>query len=279
MNQDKAREFFSALYEGSLEPALKQSVESRLRSDPELQADYSAFVSTMEDLRVLPDEDIAVPVFLSDRISTRLEQEIARRPRKAPAYAGWLRGLAFAVLGAAAVGGAILSFRSSGRSSMANALPNASPDQPTFTLNGTSVVLNYHPGAQRTVVVSSGVTERELQRFPMEPGSPSHPFENRLAGTALFQIQVLGVPNSYLLAVPGTGGSQPNAATGTVRDFAVALATRYRMPVVLHAADTSKRFAWKLEEPDADSAAASVLQSEPFVVEERESGILFIGDR
>ena len=50
MNHDKAREFFSAYYEGTLESGLRQQLEARFRADAHLKADYAAFVETIEAL-------------------------------------------------------------------------------------------------------------------------------------------------------------------------------------------------------------------------------------
>jgi hypothetical protein len=284
MNQDKAREFFSALYEGNLEPGLRYSLETRLRNDPGLQADYSAFASTMDDLQTLPNEEIEVPIYLSDRIATRLEQEMARRSVGRPIWGSLIRGVIFAGLAGAALIGAVLSMRSSGATSVANPFPTAAQDQPSFSVNGSSVLLNFRPGASKTVVVSSAMTDREIQRFVVDGTSPAHPFENKLAGTAVFDVQVLGDSPAYILALPGAvddGGSTTGkpATVGTVRDLAAALAHRYRLPVVVHAADTSKRLSWNLEGLDPNRAAASALAGEPYVVDQRESGILYISDR
>ena len=43
MNANKAREFFSAYYEGSMDRAIRQTFERRLNSDSELHAEYKAF--------------------------------------------------------------------------------------------------------------------------------------------------------------------------------------------------------------------------------------------
>ncbi|AIE86203.1 hypothetical protein [Fimbriimonas ginsengisoli] len=280
MNQDKAREFFSAHYEETLEPGLRQTLEQRLRNDANLQADYAAFVETMQELEALPREEIEIPIFLSDRIATRLDEERARKTIRVPVWSLWIRGLAFSGLAAVAITGAVISMQSRGPVANAGIVGSTTGDaQPTFSGAGSTVSMSFRPRSEKTVIVSSGVTGRELQRFTATGDSPAHPFENRLAGTALFQIQLQGEKDSTLLALPGSGASSAASGMGTIRDFAVAIADRYHMPVILSTRDDQKRLSWKLDGADPREAASAVLKDQEFVVDQRGNGVLSLMDR
>src|SRR5581483_925490 len=100
MNQEKAREFFSAYFEGVLEPGLKQSFEARLAADAMLQADYAAFSETMGELRTMPEEEIEAPIFLSDRVATRLDEVFVKgSPRGIfGSWQTWPKAIGFAAL-------------------------------------------------------------------------------------------------------------------------------------------------------------------------------------
>jgi anti-sigma factor RsiW len=279
MNKDKAREFFSAYYEGNLEPGLRQAFELRLNNDSALQADYSAFVETMGELETLPTEEIEIPLYLSDRIASRLEEERERHAKRTPVWSLWLRGLAYSGLAAAALAGAFLSFGSRGQVSGASIVDASADGQPTYSGGGSTVTLSFRPHDERTVVVSSAVTGRELQRFTVNASSPAHPFENQLAGTALFQIEISGERGATLLALPGRGSTAGSNGSGTVRDFAVALADRYHVPVLLRSQDDQKRLSWKLEGSDPREAANEVLKGQELSIDQRSNGILNLSDR
>ena len=69
MTNDKAREFFSAYHEGTLEPGLCASLERRLEGDASLQAEYAAFAETVESLNSMRFESVEIPAYLGDRIA------------------------------------------------------------------------------------------------------------------------------------------------------------------------------------------------------------------
>jgi len=280
MNHDKAREFFSAYYEGALDAGVRQALDQRMSVDPALRSDYAAFAETMRVLDRIDQEDVAVPIYLSDRIATRLEQEREKSGRRAPTLGVWLRGLAFAGLGAAAITGAVLSFGS--RSSLSSAgIVSAGPEgsQPTFSGAGSSVTMNYRPHDDRAVIVFSGTSNREVQRFTVDADAPSHPFENRLPGTALFRIEVPMDHFTALLAIPGPSGGAVASGSGTVRDFTVALASRYHVPVLLRTTDDQKRLTWKLQGSDPREAATAALKDFDVAVDQRVGGMINLSDR
>jgi len=280
MTQDKAREFFSAYYEGTLEPGLRQAFEHRLTSDSTLQADYAAFAETMEELDLLPHEEIEIPMFLNDRIAQRLQPERDRKRNRVPVWTVWLRGLAFGSLATAALAFAFISVNHQGGGTANASLgdPGAG-DRVSFVTKGSDLVMDYHPSAEKTVVVSSGISGKEMRRFTVNSSAPMQPLKNAQAGTALFQIQVLGQTGSTLVAVPGTQTHYVNSGDGSMSDFAVALADRFRTSVVVRVSDPTDHVAWKFDGTDVRRAADSALKDTPYMVDQPETGILNIMDR
>jgi len=279
MTQEKAREYFSAYYEGTLEPGLRQAFEHRLSSDLTLNADYAAFTETMEELDLLPHEEIEIPMFLNDRIAARLEPERARKRDRVPVWTVWLRGLAFGSLATAALAFAVISVNNHDNVAKASFVDAGAGDRVSFSSRGTNLVMDYHPSAERTVVVSSGINGKELKRFSADSSAPSQPFDNPQPGTALFQVQVLGQTGSTLVAVPGTESHAAVSGDGTMSEFAVALAERFRTSVIVRISDPTDHVAWKFEGTDVRRAADSALKDTPYMVDQREAGILNIMDR
>ncbi len=280
MNHDKARDFFSSYYEGSLEGGLKQSFELKLSTDASLQGDYAAFVETIRELDTLRFEEIAIPVFLSDRIATRLEQ-VQEKPKFGfPVWSNWLRGFAVTGLAAAAIVFALPFFNSNKGASTADLVASGSNlDQIRFKVDGSKLVLQYQPSNPKTLVISSPTTGKEIQRFDLNSQRVESPIENSLANPAIFKIQPIGDKNSSLVAVPGQSPSKAKTGEGSVQDLSLALAGHYRIPVVIEAADVTHRVSWNFSTSDVRVAANQAVANEGFSVDQRPDGLVVILDR
>ncbi len=283
MTNDKAREFFSTHYEGTLDLGLQQSFEQKLRTDSELMADYAAFVETMNELDAMRYEEIEVPQYLSDRIATRVEQVADKGRGLAPAWTNWLRSLALGTAATAAIAFAFVSVQNmqvSGDVATASMVGNTvNADHLNFKFVDGKVILQYKPTGSKTVVISSGVTGTEMQRFPLDGASLESPLENKLPETSLFDVQVVGADQTATIAVPGTAQNQEKSGSGDVKKPAAALAGFYRVPVVLEIQDASKGLSWDFTQTDAREAAAAAVTSAGFGVDQRPSGMIVIKDK
>ncbi|MEZ0325490.1 MAG: hypothetical protein ACAH95_06260 [Fimbriimonas sp.] len=284
MTNDKAREFFSTYFEGTLDLGLQQSFEQKLRTDSELMADYAAFVETMNELDAMRYEEIEVPQYLSDRIATRVEQAAEKNRGFAPSWATWLRGLALGTAATAAIAFAFVAVQNmkvEGPVATASLVSNntVNVDHLNFKLVDGKVVLQYKPSGSKTVVVSSGVTGKEMERFPLDGASLESPLENNLPETSLFDVQVVGEQPTTTIAVPGTSRSEEKAGSGDVKKLAAALAGFYRVPVVLELQDSSKPVSWDFTQTDAREAAAAAVTSAGYSVDQRTNGMIVIMDR
>lgn len=280
MTQDKAREYFSAYYEGTLDRSLRPAFENRLHSDRTLQADYAAFVETMAELELLPAEEIEVPAYLNDRIAARISAERAKQKSRVPVWTTWIRGLAFGGLATAALSYAFLSItHKGGPTANADFVSSAGSDRLSFSNKATGLVMEFRPATEQTVVVSSGINGKEMKRFVADSTAPLQPFNNPQAGTALFQIQVLGQAGSTLLAVPGKTALSGAAGDGTMGDFAIALADRFRTTVVVKVTNPNDHITWKFDGTDVRRAAEEALKDTPYLVDQREAGIVNVMDR
>jgi hypothetical protein len=281
MNSEKARDFFSAYYEDCLESGIKQAFEQRLRADATLQADYAAFVETIEHLDALRHEEIEIPSYLSDRIATRLEQVQSKQKFGLPVWATWFRNAAFAGLAVAAIAFALPMFHGNSRVSESGIAGGGTStvDQLVFKADGGDVVLNYQPSSKQTVVVSMPLSGKEIQRFNLDGQTLQSPIQNPGPNPALFKIEVLGDKTSSLIAVPGTGTLKAKSGEGTIQDLAVSLAGHYHVPVVIEAADITHHVTWSLAAADAITAADQAVANEGFSVDQRTGGLIKILDR
>jgi anti-sigma-K factor RskA len=285
MNNDKAREFFSSYYEGTLDFGLTQSFEQKLRTDSALMADYAAFVETMNELDAMRYEEIEVPVTLSDRIATRIEQVAEKSSSRAiPAWMVWFRGLSMGAAAAAVIGVAFVTlnnnFKADGPVATGNVIStDINVDHLNFRYNDGKVLVQYKPSSARTVVISSGVTGKEMQRFTLDGKSLDSPLENTLTETSLFDVQVLGETQKATIAIPGIERSNEKSGSGDVKKFAAALAGFYRVPVVLEISNLSKPVTWEFNVSDVREAASKAVTPEGYSVDQRTSGMIVIMDR
>jgi len=280
MNSNKARDFFSSYYEGTLDGGLRQSLETAFREDVSLRADYSAFVETVEELDALKYEEIEIPIYLSDRIATRLEQEQSKVRFGIPAWTNWFRGLAFAGLAAVAIIGALPLLNSHSEVGSASALSGPSNlDRIQYKHDGSKFTLLYHPSSAKTVVVTSASTNKEIQRFNIDGQRLECPLENPLKHAAAFKVQVLGDKAQSVVAIPGNDVGRGKAGSGSVQELALALADHYRVPVVIEAADVTRHVTWSFSAIDARAAATQALSGDGFSVDARQDGMIQILDR
>lgn len=262
MTNDKAREYFSAHHEGTLEPGLTASLERRLREDAGLQAEFAAFVETVGSLEALRAEAVPIPDFLGARIASRLDPALDVQPvsfwatllqpfRAAPQM-GWALGVA-GVLLVAAVGLRGLRVEDA---RTANVLPGGG-DAERWTESHGAVSVEVPGGKARTTVVTPEGGEAQVyaiaegQRFDLtleNPNSTAHRF-----------VVDSGDGTNDLVALPGTRPAGRHAGSGSLRDFAAALADAYRVPVVVRGLALDETVRWGFDGLDAQVAAERAL--------------------
>jgi hypothetical protein len=264
MTHEKARDFFSAYYEDSLEPNLRVSFEQKLKADPNLRDDYDAFVRAINQLDGLKMEEIAIPEDLHERISARLDRHIYDRNRNAaPAWNTWLRGFAFAGIGAVAILGAFFTLNNRGGDVTGSGMGWTPPARETisYTVSSNGVTFKFAPVSQKTVVVTDG-QGKELSRSTI--GDQANPalntlLSNPLPTASVFGIQVVGEAMVTYIAVPGKLRASINAGEGTVIDLAKAISDFYRMPVKIQTAVPNERTSWSFSSTDAVTESSKAL--------------------
>jgi hypothetical protein len=281
MNNEKARELFSAYYEDVLDGSLRQVVAQRLESDPEMRSDYAAFEQTMLELDDCRHEAIDVPISLRSRIADRVDS-VAAKPKHVLVLSSWLKGIAFAGVAAAALGVAFMISQRGGDSGrvamggLAGGTTAPNTDQLDLDLKDGQVVMSYRPTSPKSVIVSSGASGAEIKRFNLDGKTLQSPLTNDQAGTALLAIEVSGENGRSLVAVPGTRRSASRSGSGTVVQLGVALASYYHVPVLMRVSDESLPTVWDFQTLDARQAATTAVAGQTLSVDQKASGLLVI---
>ncbi len=280
MNVNKAREYFSAHYEGSLDRGLKQSFEHALNQDAQLQAEYKAFQRTMTELDGLSAITVEPPEDLHERISARLDRVAWEAKQAKPTgIRAWWR---LAVLGTAATAVLALAFLQSsaptGPKTIASGMvvPTVSPDAFDFTPISGGVSLNVPTG--KGTVVFLDQTGKELERRNLETDG----ILNKVLGNSGQDAHLVGIQldtkPALWLAIPGKGQKQFDAGTGTLKEFAVAVSKGFGIPVIVSCDNSEAQVTWE-EQAEVMSLASKAVEKHSLKVELRKAGggdILFV---
>lgn len=252
MSPDKARDLFSSYYDGTLDAGLRQALERSFEQDRALKSDYQAFTVTMERLGLLAKEEIELPIFLSDRIATRLE---ASKAKKKPSLFSplWARNFAFGGLGLAVILGAIFTFNQVGRTAMAG---TGITEVLEVNVKSGGVMVDYVAQTPHTVVIKSDGVEVDRQDLDRQR-SLTTLTNSRNPNPVIFQIEASGVAEAIRLAVPGKVRLTKSSGEGTAEDLARAMAGYYGVNVRI---DTTKtdRLHWNFEGLDISGVSAQL---------------------
>ena len=270
MTPDKAREYFSAYHEGTLEPGLRASLERKIAGDAALKAEYEAFSETIGVLNALRFETIQSPSYLSDRIASRLES--ARETASVPFWVHWF-GARPATQQANprfvwAMGlSACLLLASIGLKGM-----QSSDALSASILNGSGTGKVAWAKADEGVTATfAGGQARELSVVP-EGGQPQsyhlasqQPLEVTLTNPNLtaHRFTVLsGKDTVATVVLPGSRPLPKKPGSGTKNDFAMAMANAYRIPVVVKGAPAGGTLKWSFESLEPRKAAEEALDGQ-----------------
>jgi hypothetical protein len=284
MSQERLREHFSDLYEGTIDPGLAQQINARFKTDFALKDDYDHFVTTMFMLGKMPEEQIEIPSHLSSMIADRL----AANPKKTSMSLGaFWRNLGFGTLACVAIGSAFFAVKNSNSSngpreaSIADSFPIA-PSRVLDTIKIRMVkgepTLMYDSSGPKTVTVVNVEDQKLVKKYEVDSGRD---LKSVLANTneqsAAFQIEATGENTKHLVIIPGSSTELEAVGKGDLVTFAKLLATKYRKVVHLQfTVDSKTDLQWDITAGDAQVAATTVLSATDYTVTTGADGILNI---
>ena len=275
MTTDKAQELFSAYFDGSLEPSLKRTLEVKFKAEPNLHEEYLAFVSLVADLDHLRDEDIEIPIFLSDRIATRLEAEQSKTPIFANSLSRWFKGLGFAALAGLAIFGAYNGFTALTSTAVGPVIVE-SANELDYTVNNGTVSVDFQPTSNRALIIS---TEASTRRIEPKGGRSTSPLINANPTPSSFRVQLEGDPHSTIIVVPGSKRQTVPTGNGTIEDYAKAIASYFSQPVRIDTNQTGASFSWSITGTEPLAATQDTLASHGYSADVRKGGLICILDR
>lgn len=274
MTNEKAREYFSAYSEGTLDAGLAHSFEAKLKADSSLKFEYDQFASMLMELESLRDEEIEVPFDLNDRISAAIDKNAYDRKRAAkPAWTLWLRNLSFAGLTAVALYGAYVSINAiGGNTAPAQIGPGQAPEsvqkpesveQLQFKKTDAGVQMFFQPSEPHKVEVKGG--EEGLTSYMIDKAGRYVDLTNPQPTAVAFVVTVEGEAEPTVVVVPGSERRLVEAVNGSVVELAKAVADQFGVPVVVRSVHKDSELAWKLED-DAMKSLQSTLSNPQFSV-------------
>ncbi len=282
MNATKAREFFSAYFDGTLEPGLRQSFERRLGADATIQAEYRAFERTMHALDAMREVKIHVPSDLNERIQARLDRHVYdQRRNERPAMFGWWKGFAAAGIGALALFGALQSLnQANGSVTTGGTLgppTTATVEVPLkVELVDGKPTLFYRPLGKRTVVIRDAIDGSERERVDLDGNLLRSALTNSGATASLTSVDAGDGSNPLIVAIPGSAAKPTSSGQGTIEEFVLAMADHFRIPVTLETTALDRTVVWAFESDDPIANATKALKDSRFSIGERVSGVISI---
>lgn len=286
MNADKAREFFSAYMEGTLDNGLKQAFERSLASDAQIRAEYEAFKRIYSELEVIKSDVPVPPYDLHDRIMTRLDLHLLEEKKKpAPWFGLRLKGAVTLGIATVAILGAVASLNSTGVINVASVFGGGAPkiaDSFTVGMRNGQLNLAYRSSELRMLTFRIAATGEVFQRVRIdgtdqEAGKTYNcPLSNNAEHATLIEVEIQGEKNAIHIAVPGTQRVQQASGSGSINELALGIADYYGKPVVV-GASVAETATWDFtRSADAISAATEALKGTERSVDERVGKVIWI---
>lgn len=277
MNLEKAREYFSSYYEGTLERGLAEALSRAISTDAQLQAEYHAFERLMNELDVLKSPAPEPQFDLHEAISRRLDKHIHDQKArvKHPIFGLW-RSLAVGGLATVALVAALFQLKNNGAQNVSTGDLLGGANVETVQLKSTESGLNlsYRTRGTRIVVIRDNAGN-ELERKVIQNNLFVAPLSNPNEKAALLQVDIQG-EDLVFVALPGRRMQAATQGEGTVKDLAVSLAGFYRVPVLLKVGKLASNITWVFAPGEASDAAAKALEATNYTALKNEDGVLSI---
>jgi hypothetical protein len=265
MNASKARDFFSAYYEGELTHGLAESFERALVNDAALKFEYEEFCSTMKMLEE-PDVEIEVPFDLHDKIMARLDHQAweAKQTQKAGLFGRWRLAMVGGLAAVAILAGvSSLNKPNNGSMSTSNFVPvNGTANQVTEEVKATFV-----DGALSIQIKAKSGSKYSIRKISDDTVLADLVVRDKMLSQVIIndnaQGQAFTVLNSkgeekMLIVLPGTTQGTMLKGEGSVMDLSVAMADAFRTPMIVRAQDREKSVTWDFK-ADSDMSERSTM--------------------
>lgn len=279
MNATKAREFFSAYYEGELSGGILEAFERELASNAELKVEYDEFCGVMA-LLTEPAQEITIPADLNEVIMARLDQQAWQEKQAAPQ--GFFGKFKFAMIGglaACAIFAGIMSVSRPVNSnvSQGGVLPVVNPvkiaTEVDLTFGEAGPELTYVGQSGSTLTVIKLADGTELGSLDLGGVETRRALENESDSADVFSVNGKDGESLLTVVLPGKVQGDLLKGEGTIIDLAKALADTFRTPLILRVENLDKEVSWEFEMDGDTASRAAKLEKDGLSLSVRTDGI------
>lgn len=278
MNLDRAREFYSAYYEGGLDDGLRQAFQRALTKDPKVADEYAQFVRIMDDLKNI-DRPVEVPEGLHDKIMARvaLNGQSHGNTKKGGDFLFVLRPLAYGSAAAFAIIATVVSFSLRPNQGLATGgLGVALEQAPQIVTDGGTPVLKFASIKKNTVIVGEIDGSKQFATFVVDGQEIVSPLRNADKGAKAVRI---GFGESYpplIVVVPGTTRRIEKSDSGTTEQFIKSVSDHFGVTVVMSGELPADEIEWTFESTEILASLSDELKAAGLRGELLKDGILRI---
>jgi len=265
MNASKARDFFSAYYEGELTNGLKEAFERALINDVSLKMEYDEFCSTMKILAE-PCDEIVVPHDLHDKIMARLDHQAwETKQNQKPSLWGRSRLALFGGVAAVALVAGVLSINQAGsdKNSTAGLFPPMTSQKPveekvSARFENGSLMVQISASSGSKFVIQKISDSSVLADLVVRDKAISQEIINENGEAQAFSVLNEKGDEKLLIVLPGTNQGANLKGQGTVMELSMAMADAFRTPMIIRSQDREKSVQWDFK-ADADVPEQSAM--------------------
>lgn len=281
MNISKARDFFSAYHEGTLDEGLKEAFERSMAADPTIAEEYASFVELMESLSE-PSPEAPVPGDLHEKIMARLDRSAWEQKQKASS--GWFGYWRPALIGGLAVTAIVAGILNLNNQN--NGVAEAGLAGGIVVPTNSAELIHDEDGFRFDIKGSVGShflvrrvdTGEVLEDISLRRTHQSHEIANQSATAAPIEVVSPGGERYLVIVLPGTKHESAYSGEGSTLDVGRAIAGTFRMPVILRTPDSVRRFKWSFAKGDDFHVLSEKLKTNRANLSLRADGIVLLAD-
>lgn len=279
MNINKARDFFSAYYEGELGGGIKEAFERSLTTDPALKAEYEEFVEIMKMLEE-PAEEVPAPHDLHDKIMTRLDHESwqEKQTAKPGVFSNWKLAFVGALaLVAIVAGGLSITNRGTGENSTeASWIPTGATkvtEKVDVVAENGKLVLNLEANSGSQYQIRAYGSTEVIEEVSLKGTTFETEINTKSPDTVALEVINAKGESKLLMVHPGTRSESLLKGEGSIVDCAKAIASTFRTPILIRVPDPEQHVAWDFESTDDYNVRSTKLAASKLSLSLRTDGV------
>ena len=276
MKPEKSFEYFSAYYEGTLEPVLKDQLEHLLAEDSSVAEQFASFVDSIVSLNALSTSRPDAPADLHEIIMRKVDQNAYELKKSQSRFSfANLKVAWFGLAASAALVCAFVALRPNTNTASgfgAGVVPTSgiqhTNDQLIVSNIKSELTITLKSARAENVKVTDLDSSLLVKEYSLKPNQVLRAkIYSEIQDSSLLKIESVTGKDEIILAIPSRVASQKLSGEGTIVEMAKAFAGRYQVPVQLMMPDLTKTVRWNFESKNLDLAK---FELEPIHFEQKE---------